>query len=354
MPHTPPGCVYHRTRLFLRGGDAAAQREQAMQTLPTRRLGRTNLQVTELGLGTYQFTSQFGVPRASAHAILDHAIAAGVNFIDTAPMYGAGESEELVGRALSRTPHHIFLSTKIGWLDLTIVRFAGEAAYRDESLLQRVIEHSLRLLGRDSVEMVMIHEYNWPQWGLDSAHTDVPVLRLLQRLKREGVVGAIGLGGKDCDLMADLVETDLFDVVLITKHYDLAVQDAADRVLPAAKRHDVGVIIGGPFRQGVLAAPQRDILVEIRRNGEYRLGFENAEVVRRVEAIYDLSGETGIALPEMAVRFLLSDPQIGTVIPGPRTAQEFDANLAAAAKGPLPEGVHARIREIALRAASPD
>lgn len=318
-----------------------------MSAIPRRRLGRTNLWVTELGLGGNQFTNRFGVPRSEARAIIDRAFAAGVNFVDTAPLYGAGESEELIGRALDRTSHEIHVSTKIGRFDMTIVRFAGDAAYQDEGLMRRAFEHSLHLLRRARLDLLLIHEPEWPQWGLDRKTGDAPVMRLLESLRREGIIGWIGMGGKNIDFMTDLIETGRIDVVLVNKHYDLAVQDARDRLLPAAKRHEVGVIIGGPFRQGVLAVKQRDAIAEIRHTGQYRLGFEDEEVIRRVEAIYDLSEETGIEIPEMAIRFMLRDPEIGTIIPGPRTVGEFEANLASAAKGPLDANVQERIERIA-------
>ena len=115
-----------------------------MNPLETRRLGRTNLHVTALGLGCYQFTSEFNVPQRDAHAILDLACASGINLVDTAAMYGFGESEELVGRALQRHPHwRPHVSTKVGWLDRTVARAKGDDAYRDEDLLERAIRHSL-------------------------------------------------------------------------------------------------------------------------------------------------------------------------------------------------------------------
>ncbi len=134
-----------------------------MNGIPKRRLGRTNLEVTELGLGGHQFTNNFRVPRAEAHAILDRAFEVGINFVDTAPAYGSGESEELVGRAAERTDNEILISTKIGHLNTIIVSGQGDAAYEDESALARVIEHNLWLLGRDHVEVMMIHEPEWPQ-----------------------------------------------------------------------------------------------------------------------------------------------------------------------------------------------
>ena len=318
-----------------------------MPTIPKRRLGRTNLYVTELGLGCNMMTNRYGVARSDALAIIERAFAAGVNFVDTAPLYGAGEGEELVGRVLERIRPEAYISTKTGHFDMTIVRWHGDAAYRDEGFMRRAFEHSLHLLRRDRVNLLMIHEPEWPQWDLDRRTGDAPVMRFAESLKREGLIGWIGMGGKNMEVMTDLIETDRFDVVLVNKHYDLAVQDARDRLLPAAKRHDVGVVIGGPFRQGVLAMKQRDVIAEIRRTGQYRLGFEDTEVVHRVEAIYDLSDETGIAMPEMAIRFMLRDPDISTIIPGPRSVKEFDANLAAMAKGPLDPRIQERIERIA-------
>ncbi len=313
-----------------------------MAAIPKRRLGRTNLQVTELGLGGFQFTSQFSVPRAEAYAILDHAFAAGINLVDTAPMYGCGESEELVGRALERTDSQVIVSTKVGWLDGTVVLYHGDAAYQDESLLGQVVEHGLRLVGRDQVEILMIHEPEWPQWALNQKTRDAPVMRLLESLKRDGIIGAIGMGDRDCQFMADLIETDRIDVVLSFMHYDLAVHDARARLIPTAKQHDVGVILGGPFRQEALAVRQPERIAQIRVTGEYPHGLE-AEVLRRIDA---LAAETDMELAEMGIRYLLSDPDISTAIPGPRAVAQLEANIASAAKGPLPVELIEKIDQI--------
>lgn len=316
-----------------------------MNGIPKRRLGRTNLEVTELGLGGFQFTNKFRVPRVEAHAILDWAFDAGINFVDTAPMYGSGESEELVGRAAERTDNEILIATKIGHLNTTIVSSQGDAAYQDESALARVIEHSLRLLGRDHVEVLMIHEPDWSQWGLDRQTGEAPVMRLLESLKQDGIIGAIGMGGRDCEFMADVIETDRVDVVLTFMHYDLAVQDARDRLIPTAKKHDIGIVIGGPFRQGALAVRQDKRIAEMRSKGEYAYGLEEA-VLRHIDAIYALADETDMGLPEMGIRYLLSDPDVSTVIPGPRTVAQVQANVASARKGPLPAELLERIDEI--------
>ncbi|HZG83382.1 aldo/keto reductase [Paenibacillus sp.] len=316
-----------------------------MTELNKRRLGRTGLMVTELGLGGFQFTGEFGVPRAVAFDIMDLAFRSGINFVDSAPMYGFGESEELVGRGTEKAGGQIYISTKVGWLDRTIVRNLGDEAYRDEAAIRRVVEHSMRLLGRSYLDIVMVHEPEWKQWGLDPDTGDGVILTTLERLKKEGVIGAIGMGGGHLDVMTRLAETGRFDVLLTFMHYDLAVQDAKERLLPAAKKHDMGVILGGPFRQGALAVKQEARIAEMRRTGEYPWGF-NEEVVRKIDHIYKLADETGIPLAEMGVRYLLSDPQVSTVIPGPRKVEELESNLEAARKGPLPEDVLEQIRKI--------
>lgn len=316
-----------------------------MSELKKRRLGRTGLMVTELGLGGFQFTGEFGVPRSTAMDIMDLAFSNGINFVDSAPMYGFGEGEELVGRGTERAGGQIYVSSKVGWLDRTIVRSLGDEAYRDEASIRRVVEHSMRLLGRSYLDILMIHEPEWKQWELDPDTGNGVVLETLEKLKREGVIGAIGIGGGHLDVMTRLVETDRIDVLLTFMHYDLAVQDAKERLLPAAMKHSVGVILGGPFRQGALAVKQQERIAEMRRTGEYPWGF-NDEVVRKIDQIYQLSDETEIPLAEMGIRFLLSDPQVSTVIPGPRKVEELKANLEAARKGPLPQEILDRIRSL--------
>lgn len=320
--------------------------------LATRRLGRTGLEVTELGLGGYMFTGEFGVPRAEAEAIVDRAFAAGINYADTAAMYGFGEGEELVARAVQRHPDRtIHVSSKVGWLDRTVVRHLGDAAYRDEDALRRAVLHSLWLLRRDRIEIMMVHEPDWPRWGLDPRTGEAPVVRVLEALKREGVIGAIGLGGWNCATLASLIDTGRFDCALVAGGYTLVEQPVRTAVLAAAKRHDVGLIMGGTFLQGLLAVQQRSRLEQIQRLGNYGGRFSPA-LVKRLLAIYDLGDETGLSITEMAIRFILGDKDIHTIIPGAQTVGHLQENLAAAARGPLPAEVAARIEAISLMEAT--
>ena len=301
-----------------------------------RRLGRTELMVSEMCIGTYQITGEFGIPRTDALAVLHHAFESGINFVDTAQMYGYGESEELVGRAVAAFPgKEIHIATKTGHLYRGIVQYGGEAAYQDEDLLMRTIEHSLHALRKDYIDLFMIHEPDWTQWGFDLKTGDAPVMNVLEKLKREGVIGAIGLGSTNADNCTDLVETGRFDAFLIAVCYDLLVQTAKDRLIPAAKKRDVGVIIGTPFRQGLLAA--RMSLEELKAQNL------NEEMFSRVQDLYALSDETGISLSDMSLRYLLSDPDIACIATGAQTVEQLAMNMKAFEDGPLPADLVERL-----------
>lgn len=314
-----------------------------------RRLGRTNLQVTELGLGGYMFTGEFGVPQSEANAIIDLALDAGINYFDTAAMYGFGEGEELLARGLARHPRRkVIVSTKVGWLDRTVVRHLGEAAYRSEDALRRAIEHSFWLLRRDFIDIFMIHEPNTENWwGLDRRTGDAVITRVLEDYKKQGRIGAIGLGGWDCDHMADMIDTGRFDVVLVAGGWTLIHQRVRERVIPAARRHDVGLVMGGTLLQGFLAVQQRERMQQMLKEKRFDGWVRDEATIRRILAAYDLADETGIPLPELTIRHILSDTGIATQIPGAQKVEHLRANIAAAARGPLPSDLVARIDAIA-------
>ena len=140
--------------------------------LEIRRLGRTEYQVTCLGLGAYRLTIDFGIPREQSLSLLHCAVTLGINYMDTAPQYGAGESEELIGRVLQEHPNQqVHISSKVGHLGETIVRSFGPDAYQNEDCIRRVIEHSLWLLQKDHLEMVFVHDPEMKIWGVGRGDT---------------------------------------------------------------------------------------------------------------------------------------------------------------------------------------
>lgn len=315
-----------------------------MSQFRMRRLGRTGWNVTELGMGGYQYTGEFGVSQEEAGKILDLAFEAGINFFDTAAMYGFGESEELVARALARHGKKgVYVSTKVGWLDRTVVRNVGEAAYQSADALMKAIKHSLWILRLERVDVMMVHEPDWGQWGFNLRTGDAPITEVLEKLKTQGVIGAIGMGGWNCDVIAALIETGRFDVALVAGGINLLGQPIKERVLPAAKKHDVGIILGGAMGQGSIVAKDRKVAQEMidnpRNVGQPLHG-------KKLLALFDLSDKLDMNLPEMVMRYVAGIPEIHTHIAGARLAEHLKANIAAVLAGPLPADVAAKIEAI--------
>jgi aryl-alcohol dehydrogenase-like predicted oxidoreductase len=316
------------------------RREGARMEIERRRLGRTELPVTAMGLGCYQLTGEFGVNYGEADRILDYALSSGVNYVDTAQMYGFGESEELVGRALRRhAGSKIHISDKVGYLDRTVARAGGDGGYRDPVALKRAIKHSLWLLQRAFVDIFMIHEPDRdPWWQMDCATGDAVVTDVLEDLKKEGVIGAIGLGGWDSEALAKLCDTGRFDVALNAGGITLFDRPMFRSLIPAAKKNDVGIVVGGVLGQGFsMEWAGKDIAYAQKLIGSD--DGKQRERGRKLLRLYEISDGAGVPMLELALRYALSFPEIHCHIPGARCEAHVRENLAISMKGPLPADV---------------
>ena len=298
-----------------------------------RSLGKTGLQVTELGLGGL-FVSSVGGEYEQAREAIHRALSLGVNYIDTAPGYH--NSEEVIGRALEGVTTPFVLSTKLGGRPQPFLP-------QDRDGLMRSVEESLRLLKRDHVDLLMIHEPDRPgqyDWWPEPWQYHGPVFDLLRDLKRQGVVGHIGLGGTTAYEMARIIRTGQFDVVLTAFNYSLLWREAEIEVLKAAKAQGMGIIIGSPLQQGALAR---------RYDAEIENGAPWLSSPRRAQyrALYAYLDEIGLPITEVALRFVISNPDISCTLMGARSQAEVEQNVAAVEKGPLPAEMLARLDEIA-------
>ncbi len=301
--------------------------------MKTRPLGRTGLKVSELGLGGL-FISSYGSEFQQARGATLRALELGVNYIDTAPGYG--NSEVVLGQVLDGVAAPYILSTKLGGRPQPFKP-------QDRDSLMVSVEESLRILKRDHIDILMIHEPDRPgqyNWWSDPVHFDGPVMDVLADLKHQGVIHFIGLGGTTAYELPHIINTGRFDVVLTAFNYSLLWREAEREVLPAAVKQGMGIIIGSPLQQGALA---RRYDLEVRSGARWLSSPRRNQFI----ALYDFLDEVGIPLPEMGLRFVLSNASVSCALMGARSREEVEQNVAAVEKGPLPNDVLVRLNEIA-------
>jgi len=301
--------------------------------MKTRPLGKTGLQVSELALGGL-FVSSVGGEYDQAKAAIHRALALGVNYIDTAPGYA--NSEEVLGKALAGVTRPYVLSTKLGGRPQPFKP-------QDKDGLMQSVKESLRLLRRDQVDILMIHEPDRPgqyDWWSDPVNFHGPVLDVLDELKKQGVIRFTGLGGTTAYELPHIIKTGKFDVVLTAFNYSLLWREAEREVLPAARAMGMGIVIGSPLQQGALARRFDD---QVKHSARWLNSPRRAQYI----ALYDFLDEAGMSVAEMSLRFVISNPDIACTLMGARSAAEVEQNVAAIEKGPLPQDILKRLDEIA-------
>jgi D-threo-aldose 1-dehydrogenase len=296
-------------------------------------LGKTGLEVSELALGGL-FVSSFGSAFEQAKLATLRALELRVNYIDTAPGYA--NSEEVIGKVIEHVSAPLILSTKLGGRPQPFLP-------QDRDCLMKSVEESLRLLNRDYIDILMIHEPDRPHqydWWPNQDDFHGPVTEVLDELKKEGVIGYTGIGGTTAYEMTPIINTGKFDVILTAFNYSPLWREAELEVLPAAKKQNMGIIIGSPLQQGALAR---------RYDEEVHNGARWLSSPRRAQykALYRFLDEIDLSLPELGLRFVLSNPDISCVLMGARSVEEVEQNAAAVEKGPLPQDVLKRLDEIA-------
>ena len=296
-------------------------------------LGKTGLEVSRLGLGGLFVCSQFA-DREDARDAVHRAVELGVNYVDTAPNYD--NSEEVLGYCMQGLAQPTILSTKFG----------GRPQPFDpqsKDCLMRSLEESLRLLGRDYIDLLIIHEPERPglyDWWTNWEDVDGPVLEVLGELKQQEVIGHIGVGGTTAYEMAHLIRSGKFDVVLTAFNYSILWREAAIEVIPEAKKQNMGIIIGSPLQQGGLARCYHEAVNDPP-------GWLSKPRVEQLKKLYAFVDECDISLPELAIRWVLSNRDVHTTLMGVRSAEEVELNVASVERGALPADILQRLDEIA-------
>ncbi len=288
-------------------------------SLLRRRLGRTGLEVTCLGMGGARIGGH-DVSDDEAVEAVRRAITLGINYLDTSPLYG--ESERRTGLALADGwREKIYLATKTG----THPKWRGDYS---ASGTRHSIENSLRLLGTDYLDVCLVHDPS----NMDPVIAKDGALETLQRMREEGLVKFIGLGVREHEFHKIAIETGMVDVILTYLDYTLLSQTADDGLLSFANERDIGVINGSPIAAGLLSGVEPDV------NARPPEG-EKAYQLWRWCAKNDLN------LLNLAIQFCLHQPLIATNLSGSKNANEVEENFDAATS-PISDEVWETLRKV--------
>ena len=297
-----------------------------------RRFGKTNWQVSEIALGGSWFYGrpEYGLlPVAHGVAMVERALELGINYFDTAPLYGQGRSEKVLGHALKGVDAPHYLATKIGY-------YPAPFDYTYDVVWQG-LEGSLTRLQRDSVDLLQLHEAEQAGWA--GIFGPGRALETMLEIREQGLATHIGLTGSDLVLMLEvLAESDAFVSVVTFLQYDLLVQTAKELLLPTAAARDVAVVLASPLHAGLLGS-KRAAWQELGRFAELYPKLE------KIEAL--LAGEPG-DLPDHGLRYLLSDPQVSVLLTGAATLDELEASAAVSDGRSLSAELVARIERLTV------
>lgn len=297
-------------------------------------LGRTGLEVTKMSLGGCFISNIGGGFEQSKEAVL-YALGQGINYIDTAPAPCYGDSEKVLGSIVSEwTGEKPIFSTKI-----------GEPPPFDPKSKKDVIESvekSMEKLNTDCIDILLVHEperRGEHDWWDNELNCEGPVIEALDELKKQGIIKYTGVGGTTAHELSVVCNTGMFDVVLTAFNYSLLWREAEYSILPVAKKHNMGVIAGSPLMHGAMA---------VRHDEEIKSGAPWISEPRRrqFKILYGLLDETGMGIVEMAMRFVISNPEIDCVLSGARSKKEVAENIKLIEKGPLPADILKELDEI--------
>ena len=294
-----------------------------------RTLGRTGVHVSKLCLGTMMFGVWGNTDHDDCTRIIHRALDAGINFVDTADVYSAGESEEIVGKALKGRRDNVVLATKF-WGPMGEDPNHGGVSRR---WIITEVENSLRRLGTDRIDLYQMHRPD-PNTDIDET------LGALTDLVHQGKVRYIGSSsfsaGEIVEAQWTARDRRLERFRTEQPPYSLLVRGIELDVLPTARRHGMGILTYSPLAGGWLSgswsadssptSPARQRLV-----ARFDMSLaENQRKLAVVEQLAKVADEAGVSLIELAIAFVVNHPAVTSAIIGPRTMEQLDSQLPAA------------------------
>ena len=284
--------------------------------------------MTRLGLGTAPLAGLFeAVPEKQALAVIERSWEAGIRFYDTAPLYGHGLAEIRVGKALRRKPREeLTLASKVGRL----LR-AGAPPEPGQSFVgtppvnpvfdfsydgaMRSVDESLERLQLRRIDILHIHD---PDDHHDEALNGA--YRALDRLRSDGVIGAVSAGMNQAEMLTRFAREANFDCFLLAGRYTLLEQGALTELLPVCLEKGVAVIAGGVYNSGVLADP--------KPGAHYNYQAAPAELIERAQRIGAVCARHAVPIKAAAIQFPLGHPAVTCVVVGCRSVAQLDESIA--------------------------
>jgi len=308
-----------------------------------RRFGRTGWKVSEIGYGMWGMAGWSGSEDAESLASLQRAVDLGCNFFDTAWAYGDGHSETLLGEVLRANPgKKLYTATKVPpknrqWPARR--EYSLDDCYPPE-YIEEYVEKSLANLGLKTLDLIQLH--TWEDKWLD----DKRLLPVIEKLRSREKVRAFGLSLNRWEPWNGVraVRSGVADAVQVI--YNIFDQSPEDELFPACREKDVAVIARVPFDEGSLTG---SLTLESKwPAADWRNTYFVAEnlkaTVARVDELKKIR-RGGISMADMALRFILNNKDVSTIIPGMRKIANVETNVAASAAGPLPGPVQAELRK---------
>lgn len=302
-----------------------------MISYPTRRLAVSDIDLPVLGFGGAPLGGLLTAnDTAETQDLLPEVLAAGYRYVDTAPFYGFGKSERMIGDLLRGRDY--VLSTKVGrllkpglpadpaamgWPDPLPFHPVFDYSY---DAIMRSFEDSQQRLGLDRIDMLFLHDIGEMTHGNDNVHHFATLrdsgYRALDELRRTGDVKAIGLGVNEVQVCRDALTIGDWDVFLLAGRYTLLEQYPLDDLFPECAAAQTDIIIGGPYNSGILVG-----------GTTWNYGAAPQDVITRVNALRTCADRHNVPLPAAALQFPLGHPLVVSVIPGLRSRAELAQTL---------------------------
>ncbi|MFO8036905.1 MAG: aldo/keto reductase [Anaerolineales bacterium] len=310
-------------------------------TIPRRVLGKSGLKVSEIGFGLWAAGGDVWGPTDDEEILnaIDYALDHGVNFFDTADVYGGGHSEELLGKAMAGRRDQFIVATKIGWLDFDGEE--GKSAYTSVEKLIAGVESNLKRLNTDYIDVIQSHiDFRDPTMEI--------FLEGFQKLEKAGKVKAYGVSTSDFEYLKAFNQDGKCSTLQID--YSILNRTPEKEILPYCQENQIGVIVRGALAMGILTGkfspqtrfPEGDFRRRWHENeDEYEVFLNDLDIVDQLRPLVE-----DRSLAQLALQFVISHPAVTTVIPGIKNVEQAEANIQTGRMDPLSTAVKSKIDQI--------